>query len=95
MLEITFTDQGARVSLAPGTALLDEVERRGLVPIGCAVGNCAACAITVLEGRAHLNAPTPHERYTLTDDELADGARLGCQVVVIGAGSARVRSFWG
>ncbi len=94
MLELTFTDQGVQLSLEPGTPLLDEVERRGLVPIGCAVGNCAACAITVLEGAEHLNAPTPHERHTLTDDEIADGARLGCKVIAINDGLARVRSFW-
>ena len=94
MLELEFTDQGTRLSLEPNTPLLDEIERRGLVPIGCAVGNCAACAIIVLEGSEHFNAPTPHEHHTLTDAELADGARLGCKVVVTSDGHARVRSFW-
>ncbi len=95
MFVFEFVDDDVRVTIEPGASVTDTLEPLGSIPFGCDAGHCAACAITVLEGgQAGLNPPTDREHYTLTDAEIDAGARLACQLIVLGDGHARVRSFW-
>ena len=44
-------------------------------------GNCARCAVRVLEGEAAVNTM---DRMWFTQEQLEDGWRLGCQVYTKG-----------
>ena len=44
-------------------------------------GNCARCAVRVLEGEAAINTM---DRMWFTQEQLEDGWRLGCQVYTKG-----------
>ena len=51
---------------------------------GCRRGDCAVCAIRVLEGNHHLTKQTKEETATLARKGLSDGYRLACQCAING-----------
>jgi len=66
--------------------VLDAARRAG-APLGnsCgAVGVCARCRVRVLDGAAHLSAPTNIELRTAAARGFSADERLACQAVVSG-----------
>ncbi|NNJ09620.1 (2Fe-2S)-binding protein [Chloroflexales bacterium ZM16-3] len=53
-------------------------------------GLCTMCECKVLSGADQLNEPTETEHTWLTEERMAEGYRLGCQMSLRGAGSVRV-----
>ena len=69
-------DEGQSLSLAA-----QEVD--STLPFGCRAGTCGSCALTVLEGGEHLDAPGFVEADTLAVcGEDGAGRRLGCQILL-------------
>ena len=65
-----------RFELAPdGPSVLDAALKAGAdLPYACKSGVCCTCRARVLEGEVRLDA-----NYTLEEEEIARGFRLGCQ----------------
>ena len=82
-VKVTFEPEGRTVSVMKGTLLLEAAGRAGIVldtPCG-GQGTCGKCRIEVTE-----NAPEPTEadQKHFSDEELARGFRLACQMRVVG-----------
>lgn len=43
-------------------------------------GNCGACRIQILDGSKYTTPVNESEKFKLSEEELKDGWRLGCQV---------------
>jgi ferredoxin len=68
-----------------GTILRAAVRARMRLGRACrGVGVCAACAVRVVAGAEHLEAPTPVERRLLARRPLPAGERYACQARVLG-----------
>ncbi|MCL1940098.1 MAG: ASKHA domain-containing protein [Desulfovibrionaceae bacterium] len=67
------------MDVAPGTTLLEALQKAGIGPRAECGGNgrCGKCRIRV---RGNCNPPTLEERERLSPAELADGLRLACWV---------------
>ena len=62
---------------SPGTRMLDHLEAKGVpAPHSCRQGQCAACAVRLVEGDVTMLA-----NDVLSDADVAAGYRLGCQSV--------------
>ena len=77
---IDFQPLGRRGACEPGESLL-ECSRRagvGIVNLCGGKGKCHACKVKVLKGA--VSEPTSTETAFFSQDELAQGWRLACQV---------------
>ncbi|MGD2174261.1 MAG: ASKHA domain-containing protein [Candidatus Brocadiaceae bacterium] len=80
---VTFQPEGRNVFVLTGTKLVEAAGRAGLIlnqPCG-GEGTCGKCRAEVLRNAPE---PTPADRRHLSDEELADGWRLACQLTVKG-----------
>lgn len=78
---IVFQPSGRTVFVLPGTTVFEAAARAGLLlqsPCG-GQGKCGKCRVNVHSGNC---APTEACRAFFGEDELARGARLGCQATV-------------
>ncbi len=90
MLQVEMNDEVFEAKL--GERLVS-VARRNAAHIGFYCdgnGLCTLCECHVLSGADQLNEPTEVEHTWLTDDRLAEGYRLGCQMSLRGIGRVRV-----
>ncbi len=78
-ITVTFQPSGRRVTVKPGSDLLEAAQRAGvdLNAVCGGVGICGMCRIRLLSGR--VTSPTPDEQHELTPDQLSAGLRLACQ----------------
>ncbi len=56
----------------------------------CTRGTCARCRCYVEAGAEHLSEPNDAEKWRLTEEEIEEGYRLGCQAKVVRAGETTV-----
>ena len=63
------------------------------LPFYCYEGSCETCRVLVLEGMENLVEVNEKERQTLGDEKVAQGYRLGCQVV-LQTGRVVLRNGW-
>ncbi|HEU5161920.1 MAG TPA: 2Fe-2S iron-sulfur cluster-binding protein [Thermoanaerobaculia bacterium] len=93
---VEFAPLGLAAAAKADETVLD-VARRAGAPIGnsCgAVGVCARCRITVLEGAEALSPPTEIERRIAAQRGVPAEERFACQAVV--RGNCRVTTgYWG
>src|SRR3990172_3977996 len=78
---VTVFPPGKTVYVLPGTRLLEAVVSAGLaldLPCG-GEGTCGKCRVRIAQGAGE---PGPVERRAFTAEELDQGFRLACQVVV-------------
>lgn len=57
----------------------------------CTKGTCARCRCQVTAGQENLSEPNDAEKWRLTDEEIEEGYRLGCQTKVAKAGETSVK----
>lgn len=90
MPKITFVDSGQTFEVEAGTSFLEFCQSNGAPhEFGCTVGSCGTCRCVLTEGAGNVNAITDEERETVEMCTDAEGARLGCQLVVNGDISVR------
>ena len=80
-ITVKFQPSGKVVQVEPGTPLRQAAAIAGAdleVPCG-GKGRCGKCAVIFQQGAP---APTPTERDRLTETELVQGCRLGCQTTI-------------
>lgn len=71
------------VAVQRGLTILDHAIQQEIdVGFSCVRGTCARCRCFIVAGVEALAEPTDAEWDRLTDEELAEGYRLGCQAVI-------------
>lgn len=77
---ITLQPSGLQFAVAEGSTILDAAEHAGVaLPYGCRNGSCGACKGKVVMGQVERGI---EDRFSLSDDERADGYVLMCAAAV-------------
>jgi ferredoxin len=85
MPKLTFLVTGATHEVQTGTSFLDFCQTHDAPhDFGCTVGSCGTCRLEIVEGADHVNPVTDEERETLEMCTDLPGARLGCQLLILG-----------
>jgi ferredoxin len=85
MPKITLLRNGKTYEVPVGTSFLDFcLDRQAPHDFGCTAGSCGACVCLLEEGAQNVNPVTPDEAETLEMCTSQKGARLGCQLKVLG-----------
>lgn len=80
-IRVTFRPSGRSVYQMPEAPLLEAAARAGFIvatPCG-GLGTCGKCGVRLLKGQTSV---TEADRDYFTDEELEQGHRLGCQILV-------------
>ncbi len=87
MSDIVFQPIGRRITVSPGTTLLEAAQAAGvaLSAVCGGAGICADCRVRV--SSEHITPITDTERDLLPADDLAQQMRLACQAQVVGGGT--------
>ncbi len=96
LVTVRCVPSGREVTVTAGTTLLDAVLQAKL-PIGRScdgVGQCGACRLVVMAGRANLSPPGASERTLLDGERAGPGERLACLALVRGPVTVTV-GYWG
>lgn len=81
---VTFEPEGKTVADSSHTLLeLARCANIGLRGECGGKGVCGKCKVQVVKRNGLLNEPTRNERDVLTEDEIAEGYRLGCQTRIL------------
>ena len=86
MAIITFLTYHQSFQVRPGTELLTAYKINPSMPLkfGCCKGQCATCAIKVVEGEQNLSKMTKQEKETLRLKNMHPTCRLACQCALLG-----------
>ncbi|MBO8142373.1 MAG: (2Fe-2S)-binding protein [Firmicutes bacterium] len=77
--------QTHELQVRTGENMLDAALDRNVdLDYSCKEGSCDTCMVKILSGRENLNDITPEERDMLDEDQIREGYRLSCMVVVKG-----------
>ncbi|HJV46549.1 MAG TPA: 2Fe-2S iron-sulfur cluster-binding protein [Bacillota bacterium] len=85
--KIIFQPKGKTYMARFGESILQcALKNRVLISHRCeGKGSCTTCKIKVVSGQGALSDPSPAERKLLSEEQLADGVRLACQVRAYGS----------
>jgi ferredoxin len=89
MPKLTFLDSGQSYDVPPGASFLEVAQEHGEHDFGCTVGSCGTCRLEIVEGAGSVNPISLDERETVEMCTSVAGARLGCQLKVLGDVSVR------
>ena len=90
MPRLTFLKTGQTFEVQSGTSFLEFCQENAAPhEFGCTVGSCGTCVLVFESGAENVNSPTDDERETIEMCTDAKGARLGCQLVILGDVSIR------
>ena len=89
MPKLTFLDTAKTYDVPEGASFLQVAQEHGEHDFGCTVGSCGTCRLEVVEGSAHVPPITAEERETVEMCTAVAGARLGCQLTILGDLSVR------
>lgn len=80
MKTVQIEQAGVSVPALPGDTILKAARNAGIeYPFSCQSGRCGACKSRILVGEVeHL---APYSKFTLTDEEKANGVVLACRAV--------------
>ncbi len=82
---VTFVERGRSFEVPAGKSFLDMCQENDAPhAFGCTVGSCGTCRLVIVAGAPNVDPPTDDERETVEMCTSAEGARLGCQLVVRG-----------
>jgi len=85
MPKLTFLVNGSSHDVPAGTSFLDFCQSHDAPhDFGCTVGSCGTCRLELVEGADHVNPISDEERETLEMCTDVAGARLGCQLKILG-----------
>jgi ferredoxin len=84
MPKLTFLDNGHEYEVAVGTSFLEFCQENGEHDFGCTVGSCGTCRLVIESGAGNVNPPTSDELETVEMCTDVAGARLGCQLKILG-----------
>lgn len=85
MPKLTFLKTGQTYDVPAGTSFLDFCQDNDAPhDFGCTVGSCGTCVLTIEQGEKNVNPITDDERETVEMCTNVKGARLGCQLKVLG-----------
>ena len=82
---ITFSDTDTTLEVPSGAALLDACEESDApVPFACTAGACGTCLIQLEAGADQVSPMDADEERTVRSSTELEGARLACQLTVLG-----------
>jgi ferredoxin len=85
MPKLTFLKTGQTFEVPAGTSFLDFCqENHAPHDFGCTVGSCGTCVLQIESGEKNVNPIGDDERETVEMCTAVKGARLGCQLKVLG-----------
>jgi len=85
MPKITLLRNGKTYEVPTGTSFLDFcVDQQAPHDFGCTAGSCGTCVSVLEQGAGNVNPITPDELETIGMCTTVKGARLGCQLKVLG-----------
>lgn len=85
MPKITLLRNGKTYDVPAGTAFLDFcLAQKAPHDFGCTVGSCGTCRLVLEQGAQNVSPPTADELETIEMSTSVAGARLGCQLKVLG-----------
>jgi len=85
MPKITLLRNGKTYEVPAGTSFLDFcIDQQAPHDFGCTAGSCGACVCLLEAGAQNVNPVSPDEAETLEMCTSQKGARLGCQLRVLG-----------
>ena len=85
MPKLTFLKTGQSFDVPQGTSFLEFCQENSAPhDFGCTVGSCGTCVLTFGSGAENVNPTSKDERDTLEMCTDVNGARLGCQLKILG-----------
>ncbi len=85
MPKLTFGKTGQTFEVPKGTSFLEFCQENDTPhDFGCTVGSCGTCVLVFDAGAENVNPITSEERETIDMCTSAPGARLGCQLTILG-----------
>ncbi len=84
MPKLTYLINGHSYDVPAGTSFLEFSQENGEHDFGCTVGSCGTCRLTIESGSDHVNPISDEERETVEMCTDVAGARLGCQLKILG-----------
>jgi adenylate cyclase len=85
MPKLTFLVTGETHEVEEGASFLDFCQTHDAPhDFGCTVGSCGTCRLEIVEGAGNVQPITDEERETLEMVTSVPGARLGCQLKILG-----------
>ena len=94
MAEIIFESDQIVRQVPDGAAVCFVADAaKASLPFDCYEGLCETCRVFVTEGMENLKAPNDNECFTLGQEKIGQGYRLGCQIVVT-SGRVVLRNGW-
>ena len=85
MPKITLLRNGKTYEVPAGTHFLDFCQDQDAPhDFGCTVGSCGTCVLVLEKGAENVSAPSQEELETVEMCTAVKGARLGCQMKVLG-----------
>jgi ferredoxin len=90
MPKLTFLKTGQTWEVPAGTSFLEFCQEQGAPhDFGCTVGSCGTCVLQIEQGATNVNPISQDERETVEMCTSVVGARLGCQLKILGDVSVR------
>ena len=94
MGQIIFESDNITREVPDGVDISFIADRAGAsLPFYCYEGACETCRVLVVEGMENLADVNDKERQTLGNEKVAQGYRLGCQIV-LRSGRVILRNGW-
>ena len=85
MPKLTFAKTGQSFDVPAGTSFLEFCQENDAPhDFGCTVGSCGTCVLVFESGAGNVNPMSQDERETVEMTTSREGARLGCQLTILG-----------
>jgi ferredoxin len=85
MPKLTFLRDNTTYDVPQGTSFLEFCQENGAPhEFGCTVGSCGTCVLVFGSGAQNVNPPSQDELETIEMCTSVAGARLGCQLKILG-----------
>ena len=85
MPKLTFSKTGQTFEVPAGTSFLEFCQENDAPhDFGCTVGSCGTCILVFDAGEGNVNPMSSDERETVEMTTGKAGARLGCQLTILG-----------
>jgi ferredoxin len=94
MAIVTFASDKITIETPDGSEICFVADKaKASLPFDCYEGVCETCRVLVKEGEESLSEVNDQEKYTLGEEKIAQGFRLGCQIKVK-SGNVILKNGW-